>query len=478
LDAILAPIALYPDQLLTQVLMAAAFPDQVGALANWLAGGGNGALRGDQIDAALRPLPWDPAVKSLAPFPQVVSIMASHMDWMAQIAFAVAEQEAGTFDSVQRLRRQARLAGFLRSTNQQVVRMDGDLIVIAPVSSSVVYVPVYNPQVVYGTWGYPAYPPYYFPPSYAVPGNVLMTGIYFGIGAAVVGSLWGWATPRWRERNFYVDPRRYDYFRQNYHAPAGDWGRWDHDQWRPPVRSGDRGTDRPMPPRPADTEFRPPVQRPGDGQVRPGTLRPIDGQQRPGLEQRPGDNGGRPPPPRPGQGQVRPGSADIPERAMPTRPGPGQGLGQNPVRPVPADAQEQPMAPRPGQNRDQGQTRPGIGQPSVGQDPVTIPHQGQGQPRPPLGSTGESQARPAPSRPAQGQANPGAGQPGGSQNPAAIQRQPGQPQPAPHGPDNSQARPAPGNDGGNQGHGGQQQGGGGGRDRPSDNQDRSGDQRR
>src|SRR5512140_2685625 len=85
LDAILAPIALYPDQLLTQILMASAFPDQIAEAAQWVKSGGNGSLRRDALDRALRPIPWDPAVKSLVPFPQVLDMLASHAEWTAQL---------------------------------------------------------------------------------------------------------------------------------------------------------------------------------------------------------------------------------------------------------------------------------------------------------------------------------------------------------------------------------------------------------
>ena len=373
LDAILAPIALYPDQLLTQVLMATVFPDQVGAAAQWVASGGNRNLRGEVLERALAPVPWDPSVKSLVPFPQILEMLSSHQDWAAQLAYAVAEQEAATFDSIQRLRRQARIAGHLRSTNQQIVRMDGELIIILPVRN-VVYVPVYNPQVVYGNWAYPTYPPYYFPPLYPVPSHLLSSGIYFGTGIVVVGTLWGWATPRWHDRRFHVDSRRYDYFRQNYRAPPGDWRRWDRDQWRPPTRQME-GQVRPMPPRPTDDRYRPPIQRPGEGPSRPAQGRPGDGDARP--MPRPGDGQSRPMPPRPGDGDARP---------MPGRPGDGQ---SRPM-PRPGDGDARPMPGRPGE----GQMRPVPDRPVDGQVRPMPPRPGDGDARPmPGGQRGPDQPR-------------------------------------------------------------------------------------
>ena len=414
LDAIVAPIALYPDQLLTQVLMASAFPDQVVAAAQWVGSGYNRNLNGAALDRALRPLPWDPAVKSLVPFPQVLEMLSTHGEWMAQLAFAVAEQEAATFDSVQRLRRQARLAGYLRTTQQQVVRFDGDLIVIQPVTPNVIYVPVYNPQVVYGSWAYPSYPPYYFPPRYNVPNNLLTTGIYFGVGVVAVTALWGWATPRWRERHFYVDPRRYDYFRQNYQAPPGDWRRWDQNQWRPPVRV-ERDQARPTPPRPTDNQFRPPVQRPGEGQVRPMPGQPSDGQ-------------GRPVPPRPGEGQVRPmpgQPSDGQGRPVPPRPGEGQ---MRPMPAQPSDGQGRPVPPRPGAE----QMRPMPAQPNEGQGRPVSPRPGEGQMRPMPAQPSEGQGRAAPPRPGEGQMRPMPGQSDEGQG-RRSPRQDGGPGPRPSG---------------------------------------------
>lgn len=453
LDSILAPIALYPDQLLTQILMASAFPDQVAEASGWVGAGSNRTLRGEALDRALRPIPWDPAVKSLVPFPQVLTMLASHAEWTAQLAFAVAEQEAATFDSVQRLRRQARLAGYLRSTSQQVVRTDGNVIVIVPVSPNVVYVPVYNPQVVYGDWAYPTYPPYYFPPTYSVPGNYLATGIFFGVGVAVVGSLWGWATPRWRDRHFHVDPRRYDYFRRNYRAPPGDWRRWERDQWRPPERRVDAGQSRPLPPRPSDNQFRPPVQRPAEGQTRPVPSRQGDGPTRPGV----GQPGERPVPPRPDQGQRRPGPGRSDDNAdRPGAPRPEQGQ-RRPVPGRPDDNADRPVAPRP-----DGQRRPGPGRPDDNADRPVAPRP-EGQRRPGPGRPDDNADRPVAPRPEQGQRRPVPGRPDdnadrpvaprpdqGQRRPMQVPPEAGQERPMPRqsppmqrGPDNSQARPMP-----------------------------------
>jgi len=208
LDAMLAPIALYPDDLLVQTLMAATYPLQIVDAARWLESDGNKALKGDALAQALAPLPWDPSVKSLVPFPQVLEQLNQHLDWTQQVGYAMATQQEDVLDSVQRLRRQAQQAGHLETTAQQVVSTQATVddqgqptpdpaIVIQPADPQVVYVPAYNPAVVYGAWPYPAYPPVYYPPPAYYPGAALASGIVFAAGVAVVGSLWGWAGAGW-----------------------------------------------------------------------------------------------------------------------------------------------------------------------------------------------------------------------------------------------------------------------------------------
>src|SRR5579871_1216189 len=118
LDALLAPIALYPDALLTQVLMASTYPLQVVEAQRWVEVPANKALTGDALSKALEAQPWDPSVKSLVPFPQALAMMNANLDWMQQLGYAFADQQADVFDSVQRLRRQAQAAGNLQSSSQ------------------------------------------------------------------------------------------------------------------------------------------------------------------------------------------------------------------------------------------------------------------------------------------------------------------------------------------------------------------------
>ena len=216
IDALLAPIALYPDNLLTQILMAATFPLQVVAAGRWLEDSAHKDLKGDALAKALEAQDWDPSVKSLVPFPQVLTMMNANLDWMQQLGYAVADQQAAVLDSVQRLRRQAQSNGSLQSSPQQVVRTQDQSIIIEPAKPDVVYVPSYNPTVVYGTWPYPSYPPVYLPPPAGyVAGTALVSGLAFGAGVAITAGLWGWARPAWGSGNVNVNVNRYNSINAN-----------------------------------------------------------------------------------------------------------------------------------------------------------------------------------------------------------------------------------------------------------------------
>jgi uncharacterized protein DUF3300 len=159
LDAMLAPIALYPDELLTQTLMASTYPLQVVAASRWLEKGDYQNLKEDALTKALESENWDPSVKSLVPFPQVIAMMNDNLESTQQLGYAVATQQAAVLDSIQRLRRQAQKAGSLKTTEQQRVVVQEDTVVIQPADPATVYVPVYNPTQAYGEWPYPSYPP-------------------------------------------------------------------------------------------------------------------------------------------------------------------------------------------------------------------------------------------------------------------------------------------------------------------------------
>jgi len=201
LDQMLAPIALYPDPLLAQVLMAATYPLEVAQADQWAKINKN--LGPDQLNDALDKKNWDPSVRALVPFPQVLSMMSENLEWTQNLGDAFLDQQDEVMDTVQELRRKAETAGILKDTPEQKVIAEDDDIEIEPSDPEVVYVPVYDPDVVYGPWWYPAFPPVYFlPPSWMV--IAFHGGIGFGRGVAV-NSAWGHGWGRWDWRNHYLN---------------------------------------------------------------------------------------------------------------------------------------------------------------------------------------------------------------------------------------------------------------------------------
>ena len=187
LSALVAPIALYPDALVSQVLMASTYPLEVAEASNWQKA--NSGLKGNALNQALQQQNWDASVKSLVSFPPVLNMMGSELSWTQNLGNAVLAQQSDVMNAIQGLRSKAQQSGSLQSNSQQTVSGGGSApIVIQPANPQVVYVPSYNPQVVYGGWPYPAYPPVaYYPPGY-VAGTALLS---FGVGMAVGAALWG-----------------------------------------------------------------------------------------------------------------------------------------------------------------------------------------------------------------------------------------------------------------------------------------------
>ncbi|WP_242616824.1 DUF3300 domain-containing protein [Rivibacter subsaxonicus] len=194
LDQMLAPIALYPDSLLAQVLMATTYPADVKAAAAWSKA--HPDAKGDAAVKQVENQPWEPAVQSLVAFPQVLAMMNDKPDDVQRLGDAFLADPSRVMDRVQVLRKKAEQAGNLKSNEQQKVSTQTaeskQVIVIEPAQPQSVYVPVYQPTV-YGTWAYPSYPPYYWPPpAYYYPGAAFVGGVIWG--AAVVGianGLWG-----------------------------------------------------------------------------------------------------------------------------------------------------------------------------------------------------------------------------------------------------------------------------------------------
>lgn len=162
LDQMLAPVALYPDTLLAQILLAATFADQVADAARWSRA--NPGLQGDYAVQAVLGFGWDPSVQSLVAFPQVLAQMEASPDWVRSLGEAFLAQEPQVIDAVQDLRRRAQAAGTLRSDDQVLVEQDGPILTIAPAQPLVTYVPYYDPLVAYGRWPWSAYPPVYWAP--------------------------------------------------------------------------------------------------------------------------------------------------------------------------------------------------------------------------------------------------------------------------------------------------------------------------
>ena len=194
IDSLVAPIALYPDSLVAQVLAAATYPQQV-VSAEQLLQQNNGASPEQLAEIANQQL-WDPSVKGLVAFPQVVSDLNRNLDWTTQLGNAYYNQPQDVLSAVQVMRQRAYAAGNLRSGSQLNVQYAPDDIVIAPVSPTVVYVPYYNPWVVYGA-PIPVYPHYYYgPPAGVVFGAGLALG--FGVGLAIGAfSHFGWGFHSW-----------------------------------------------------------------------------------------------------------------------------------------------------------------------------------------------------------------------------------------------------------------------------------------
>jgi hypothetical protein len=189
LDSLVAPIALYPDSLLAQVLVASTYPIDVIAAQQWLAKNSN--LKGDELSKAAMQQDWDPSVQALVSLPDALKVLSDNVKWTEDLGDAFLAQQNDVMEAVQRMRKKAKDNGKLESSEQQKVETKvietKETIIIQPSNPEVVYVPSYNPTVVYPPPVYP-YPPMYYPPYY--PGAALMS---FGVGVAIgVGISGGW----------------------------------------------------------------------------------------------------------------------------------------------------------------------------------------------------------------------------------------------------------------------------------------------
>ncbi len=196
LDALVAPVALYADSLLAEVLIAATYPLEVVQAERWATGNKN--LKGEQLKAQVDKQAWDESVKSLVATPSVLTMMSTKLDWTQKLGDAVLAQQPDVMDAVQRMRSRAQANNKLTSTKEQKVTVKQEqnkqVIAIESAAPGTMYVPYYDPAVVYGAWPYPDYPPDYYYPSDYYAGGLLATGIAFGTGYALgrwAGDYWG-----------------------------------------------------------------------------------------------------------------------------------------------------------------------------------------------------------------------------------------------------------------------------------------------
>jgi hypothetical protein len=225
LEAMVAPIALYPDALLSQLLMASTYPLEIVEAARWRKSNPN--LKDKALEDALQKQSWDASVKSLAAFPDVLSRMNEDLAWTQKLGDAFLGQQKQLLDAVQSLRHKAQAAGNLNSNEQQTVKTETQeskqVIVIEPANPQVVYVPTYQPTYVYGGWPYPAYPPYYPPYWYPPVATPLASGFFWGVGLAAGAALWG--NIGWGHGDVDIDINRYNNFNRTNISNKN----WQHD---------------------------------------------------------------------------------------------------------------------------------------------------------------------------------------------------------------------------------------------------------
>jgi hypothetical protein len=251
LAQMLAQIALYPDSLIADILMASTYPIEVVEAERWVKQNGN--LKGAQLDTALQEKTWDSSVKSLCHFPDILFSLSDNLERTTRLGDAFLGQQDTVMHTIQELRTRAGEQGNLRTTEQQKVIVEQQVIKIEPADPRVVFVPVYNPLYVYGPWWYPAYPPYYwyYPPGPFITGGFIGfgSGIFFGAG------IYSWNWIDWHYHRIHVDIHKTKRFNRF------DRGRWDSDRhiWKhqPEHRRGVAYRDRST-----GQHFRIPASRP------------------------------------------------------------------------------------------------------------------------------------------------------------------------------------------------------------------------
>jgi uncharacterized membrane protein YgcG len=268
LQQLVAPIALYPDSLVAQILAASAFPEQVVEADRWVQA--HPELKGDALGQAVDQQPWDPSVKALTAFPSVLGNMDKNLSWTSSLGDAYYNQQQDVMDAVQVMRQRAQEAGNLKTTPQQTVTAQGSTIIIEPAEPDVVYVPAYDPWLVYGG-PIVAWPGWYPYPGIWYGGPYLSFGVGFGIGF-FGGYGWGWHHwgSDWHNHAVIYNHNRYYsrsntfYNRNNYYRGGGERGGVNYGRGGAGFR--------------ANAGDRPPNAGRGGANIRPGTeARPFNG---------------------------------------------------------------------------------------------------------------------------------------------------------------------------------------------------------
>jgi len=224
LDSLVAPIALYPDPLLAQVLVASTYPLEIIQLQQWLKK--NPGLEGDALADAVAKQPWDPSIQSMAAVPDAANRLADDIQWATDLGNAFLAQQEDVMDAVQRMRKKAQDNGALESNEQQVVETEvveeKTVIIVQPAQPEVIYVPTYSPTVVYGPPIYP-YPPIYYPPYHA--GGAFVA---FSVGVMWGAAIWGGSCCHcgWGHNNVNINVN--NNFNRNTNINTGG-GNWQHD---------------------------------------------------------------------------------------------------------------------------------------------------------------------------------------------------------------------------------------------------------
>jgi uncharacterized protein DUF3300 len=232
LQQLVAPMALYPDALVAQVLAASTYPTEIVEADRWMKE--HSDLKGEKLADEVNKQSWDPSVKALTQFPSVLENMDKNLSWTSSLGDAYANQEQDVTDAVQAMRQKARKAGHLNSNEQQKVTAQGNAVIIEPANPEVVYVPAYDPWLVYGA-GIAAYPGWYPVPGIFLAGPTISFGIGFGIGF-FGGFGWGWNHwgCDWRGRrviynhNTYISHSRTIVNRNTFHHASFNHGNPNH----------------------------------------------------------------------------------------------------------------------------------------------------------------------------------------------------------------------------------------------------------